>query len=392
MADTRSTITDVAQQAGVSKATVSAVLNGGAVKDATRDRVLDAMERLNYRPAHSGGRPGARNERCIALLIKEHDNPYYAGVIDGARACAEAAGYTLLIVSTAGEYDSERRAVELLRSKDVDGLIVTPVLDEDADLAHYFELRRRNVPFVLLEEVRGLPASLIDVNNVEASRRAVEHLLELGHARIAHLAGPPYSAHSRERIHGVRHAFSNSHLVFPDDAIVTAGAHMEDGYRAGLALFADRDGAPRPTAVPCYNDLLAVGLYRALAELGLRVPEVVSVVGFDDFPLCEYLAVPLTTVRVATYEMGEIAARMLVEHIESKQPVPIRKVYVDATLVVRGSTAAPRAADGEARLAPARRRSIVAASGASRRDEPSTTHARPRPAGTTSAPSAERTP
>jgi DNA-binding LacI/PurR family transcriptional regulator len=236
------------------------------------------------------------------------------------------------------------------------------VLDESADLSHYFELRRRNVPFVLLEEVRGLPASLIDVNNVEASCRAVEHLLELGHARIAHLAGPDYSAHSLQRLNGVRQAFSRTHRVFSDDGIVVAGAHMADGYRAGLALFGERANADRPTAVTCYNDLVAVGLYRALAELGLRVPEDVSVVGFDDIELCDYLAVPLTSIRVAKHEMGATAARMLVEHIEAKQPVPIRKVYVDATLVVRASTAPPRDA---LRRAPARE-SLGAAAGRAR--------------------------
>ena len=346
----RSTISDVASRAGVSKATVSAVLNGsGAVKPATRDRVLAAAEALNYRPLHAGARSAAaRHDRCIALLIKEHDNPYYAAIIDGVRASADAAGYTLLIVSTAGEYDSERRAVEVLRAKDVDGLIVTPVLDEHADLAHYFELRRRNVPFVLLEEVRGLPASLIDVNNVEASRRAVEHLIGLGHSRIVHLAGPAYSAHSRQRVDGVRNAYSGSHLVFGDGAVVTAGAHMEDGYRAALALFRARRGEARPTAVTCYNDLVAVGVYRALAELGLRVPEDVSVVGFDDIPLCEYLTRPLTTVRVPMFEMGETAARMLVEHIEARQGIPPKKVFVDATLVVRESTAPPPSSSNHA--------------------------------------------
>ncbi|HET7457889.1 MAG TPA: LacI family DNA-binding transcriptional regulator [Gemmatimonadaceae bacterium] len=346
MTGPRSTISDVATHAGVSKATVSAVLNGtGTVKQTTRDRVLAAAEALNYRPIHSGHRAAvARRDRCIALLIKEHDNPYYAAIIDGARACVASAGYTLLVVSTAGEYESERRAVEVLRAKDVDGLIVTPVLDEHADLGHYFELRRRNIPFVLLEEVRGLPASLVDVNNVEASRRAVEHLIALGHSRIVHFAGPAYSAHSRQRVDGVRHAYSGSRLVFGDDAVVPAGAHMEDGYRAALALFRSggrRGAEARATAVTCYNDLVAVGVYRALRELGLRVPDDVSVVGFDDIPLCEYLACPLTTVRVPKFEMGETAARMLVEQIEAAEAIPPKKVFVDATLVVRASTAPP---------------------------------------------------
>ncbi|HKG90478.1 MAG TPA: LacI family DNA-binding transcriptional regulator [Gemmatimonadaceae bacterium] len=344
MTGKRSTISDVALHAGVSKATVSAVLNEtGSVKDATRDRVLAAIERLNYRPTQATGRgAAARKGKCIALVIKEHDNPYYAQVIDGVRAATDAAGYTLLVISSEGKYEIERRAVELVRDKDVDGLIVTPVVDEHADLSHFFELKRRNCPFVLLEEIRGVPASLVDLDNVEASRTAVEYLIGLGHTRVVHFAGPAYSTHSQERVDGVRLAFSRSHLAVRDDGIVPAGAHLADGYRAGLAYFGERLGAAdRPTAVTCYNDLVAVGLCRALADLGLRVPEDVSVVGYDDVPLCEYLAAPLTTVRVPKVEMGETAARMLLRHIESKQAIPLQKVYLDGALVVRRTTSAP---------------------------------------------------
>ena len=341
----RPTITDVAQQAGVSKATVSAVLNDGAgVKAATRDRVLSAIEQLNYRPTQLGGRAAARKGRSIAVVIKEHDNPFYAEIVAGLRACAEARAYTLLVVSSEGDYAAERTAVELLRGKDVDGLVVTPVLDDQADLSHYFELKRRNVPFVLLEEVRGLPASVVDIDNAEAARKAIEHLMQLGHTRIVHLAGPPYSAHTQERVDGVRRAYSHSALAFPEGSVVTAGAHLVDGYRAGLELFRDRPAGERPTGITCYNDLVAMGLYRALGELGLRVPEDVSVIGFDDIPMCEYLPVPLTTVRMPTHKMGELAAQLLVRHIESKRAIPPQRVYLEATLVERRSTAPPASA------------------------------------------------
>ena len=344
----RPTMTDVARQAGVSKATVSAVLNGTAgVKDATRDRVNRAMDLLNYRPQRARvGEDGAgapRSDRSVALLIKEHDNPYYAGIIDGARGICNAQGYTLLVASSAGDYETERRTVELLRAKYVDGLIATPVLDEHADLSHLFELKRRNFPFVLLEEIRGVRASLVDVDNVAASRMAVDHLLALGHTRIAHLAGPSYSAHSQQRIDGVRLAHSASHVAFPPQAVVPAGAHLNDGYRAGLALFSDVDASMRPTAVTCYNDLVAIGLCRALAELGLAVPDDVSVIGFDDIPLCQYVPVPLTSVRVPTFEMGEIAARMLLQHVESNDIVPPQRVDLHAELIVRRSTTSVRA-------------------------------------------------
>src|SRR5919202_5061813 len=345
MTHKRATIDDVARQAGVSKATVSAVINDtGGVKQSTRDRVVAAIELLNYRPTRQAGRAGARRDKSIALLVKEIDNPYYADVIAGARAHAGESGYTLLVVSSEGEYDAERRAVELLRGKDVDGLIITPVLDEHADLSHFFELKRRNFPFVLLEEGRGVRASLVDVDNRDASRRAVEHLIALGHTRIAHFAGPSYSMHSLERVDGVHRAYSPSHLVFTSDDIVPAGAHLADGYRAALEYFRARGPRARPTAVTCYNDLVAVGVCRALAELGLRVPDDVSVVGYDDVPLLEYLPVGLTTVRVPKFKMGELAARMLIRHIESKAGVPPQKVFLDAELVVRASTRALDAA------------------------------------------------
>jgi LacI family transcriptional regulator len=341
MKSKRPTINDVARQAGVSKATVSAVLNdSGSVRSTTRDRVLGVIEQLNYRPSGMAGRARSRTGKSIGLVIKEIDNPYYAEVTSGARKQASESGYTLLVTSSEGEYDAERKAIELLQAKDVDGLIITPVLDDETDLSHLFELKRRNFPFVLLEAIRGVQASLVDIDNVKASRRTVEYLIGQGHTRIIHFAGAPYSMHTLERVDGVRHAYSESQLVFADEAIVPAGAHLEDGYRAGLEYFRDRPAEDRPTAVTCYNDLIALGLCRALSELGIRVPEDVSVVGYDDIQLLGYMPVPLTSVHVPKFRMGEIATQMLIRHLESKEALPPQKVFLEAELIVRRSTRA----------------------------------------------------
>jgi LacI family transcriptional regulator/LacI family repressor for deo operon, udp, cdd, tsx, nupC, and nupG len=300
------------------------------------------MQLLNYRPAPAAGRrPAAGRTRCIGLVVKEHDNPYYGEINDGIASVLEPAGHTLVVASSAGRSETERRAVLQLRTMGADGFIVTPVLDEEADLSHYFELKRRGVPFVFLEQVRGVQASLVDVDNVGVSCEAVEHLIALGHVRLAHFAGPAYSWHSRERLDGVRRAYSRSRLILREEDIVTAGAHLADGYRAGLATFRDRAPAERPTAVVCYNDLVAVGLLRALGELGLRVPGDVSVVGYDDIPLCEFLPVPLTTVRVPKVEMGALAAQLLLRHLEASEPFAPQKIALEAGLVVRASTAPP---------------------------------------------------
>lgn len=350
MKNKQPTINDVARLAGVSKATVSAVLNDtGTVRKSTRERVLAVIESLNYRKSGPDTRGGGGQVRSLGLVIKEIDNPYYGEVVTGARAAAEEAGYTLLVMSSEGEHASERRAVELAQAKGVDGLIITPVLDQTADLSHLFELKRRNLPFVLLEEVLGLQASLVDVDNQGASRKAVEFLIGQGHARLAHFAGPPYSMHSQERIDGVRRACSASHIIFGDDGVVRAGAHAEDGYRAGMEYFRDRPAAERPTAVTCYNDLVALGLCRALAELGISVPGDVSVVGFDDIHILEFLPLRLTSVRVPKFHMGQLAAQMLIRHIESRETLPPQRLFLETEVVARDST---RALSGGAAPAP----------------------------------------
>ncbi len=347
----RATITDVARTAGVSKATVSAVLNDSSpVSPELRLRVLDAVEALDYHPTRGTAARAAPRNRSIGVLVKELDNPYFAGVIEGVRSHADEHGYALLVASSERDPDDERRSVALLTAADVAGLIVTPVLDEHADLSHLFELKRRQVPFVLLGGVRGVPASLVGVDNLTASRAAGEHLIARGYARIVHFGGPPGSTQADERVDGLRRACGAARVPFTDADVIPAGAHLEDGYRAALAYFGSVAPGARPTAVTCFNDLVALGVCRALAERGLRVPDDVAVVGYDDIPLLEYLPVPLTSVRVPTFEMGRLAAELLLRHVEGGGAVATQKIYLDAELVVRGSTpprgAPAAAADG----------------------------------------------
>jgi len=329
------TIHDVAERAGVSIGTVSAVINHkNTVSKKTRRKVLQAIGELNYRPSAAARRrlqPAA--EKSIGLVIKEVHNNYFADVIIGVQQAATARGYNVLVVSSERTYQLEQELVELLVAKDVEGIIINPLLDEDTDLSHLFEVKRRNIPLVLLESVRGMQASMVDVDNIEAAKAAVEYLIDRGHKRIVHFSGPQYSMHSMERVEGVRRAFSGQRLVFGDDDVVPAGARLEDGYRSGLAL-------NRPTAVTCYNDLVALGVMRALRELGLRVPDDVSVIGYDDIDMASYASVPLTTVRVPKEEMGRQAAEILIQHIEALDAGTIEKVCLQAKLIVRESTRA----------------------------------------------------
>jgi DNA-binding LacI/PurR family transcriptional regulator len=332
------TIHDVAKLAEVSTGTVSAVLNQKeTVNKGTQHRVQKAISQLNYRPSAAARRRlQPSSEKTLGLVIKEVHNPYFADVITGAQEAAGAHGYHLLVTSSERKYGLEQELVELLIAKDVDGLIINPLLDEDADLSHLYELKRRNIPLVLLESVLGLRASMLDVDNVSASRDAVEYLIESGHEHIVHFAGPRYSMHSDERIKGVRSAFSGRQVVFDDNDIVHAGARLKDGYRTGLEFFGQLKEPP--TAVTCYNDLVAIGLIRALLELGFQVPGDVSVVGYDDIDMACFSRVPLTTVRVPKYELGRQATEFLIQQIEAHDAGTIEKVMLETELIIREST------------------------------------------------------
>jgi LacI family transcriptional regulator len=336
----RATIHDVAQRAGVSVSTVSAVLNDKpSVKDSTREQVLAAIRQLNYRPRPAIRRPAApTGVRTIGFLVREPANPYYAEVIEGAESVLGELGYRILVGASLGVGARERELVEIMRQKDFDGLLLTPVLDRHTDLAHLFELRRRNLRFVLLEEVHGIQASLVVVDNVGGAKIGVRHLIDLGHTRIVHFAGPRYSLNSDERIAGVRAAYSESALVFSDALVVRAGDSLTDGYAAALAYFRDRPPAERPTGVMCYNDLVALGVCRALAELGIAVPGEVSVVGYDDLPLAEFVTPSLTSVRVPKREVGRTAAEILHREIEHGPGATPQKIYLQPELVARAST------------------------------------------------------
>ena len=304
------------------------------------------IDELGYQPSASARRLGGLGERDsvhppgIGIVVKEVGNPFYVEVVKGARHALDARGYVTLISTSEGDYAKEGTAIDALRNRYVGGVIIAPVLDTHADLSHLFMLRRSGFPFVLLETVLGLPTNAVSVDNVEASALAVRHLLALGHERVVHFAGPTYTRHSQDRSLGFERAFSQSSLRFDQGQVISVGSRFEDGYSAGLEFFRDRSGS-RPTAVTCFNDLVALGLIRALADLGLSVPTDVSVVGFDDIPAASYLTTPLTTVHVPQRELGRQAAEILVDAIENAASEP-KTVLLDAALVDRATTGPPR--------------------------------------------------
>jgi LacI family transcriptional regulator len=340
------TLRDVAEAASVHVATASRALNPetrSLVSARTAERVLAAAKALDYRP-----NPLARSLRTarsdtVGLVVPDLTNPLVPQMVRGISDVLSPAGYDAWIVNTDNDPERERAQIEALLAKQVDGIIVTTARLEHGELE---ALQDRGVRVVLATRhvaSRRIPS--VTADNVVGSTMAVEHLVDLGHARIAHVAGPQELSTGMLRRRGYGQALRDAGL--PDDPCLVgeAKAWTESEGRRVCGELLDR-GVPF-TAVVAAHDRLALGCYDALAERGISCPDDISVVGFNDMPFMDKMRPPLTTVRVAHDEIGAEAAQLLLDAFRDPDR-PARAVLLQPSLVVRASTAPP-AGDGRTR-------------------------------------------
>lgn len=302
------TIRDVAAESGVSITTVSRALNeSGRVGSATRDRVLAVAVRLGYQPndlARSlhGGATGT-----IAVLVPDITNPFFPELVAGVQAVVNERGNLLLLCQTNEDADTAARELLHLRRKRVDGVILVGGLAGDAV---HTELAS-GLPVVTVDRDAGTDGAwVVRSDHRRGGQLATEHLVELGHERIAHIAGPAHLTVAQDRRDGYQKALADAGLTFDDTLVVDGDFLEESGYDALRAL---RRTRRRFSAVFCGNDMMAIGALRALDELGVPVPDAVSVVGFDDIHLASYIRPGLTTVHQPIEELGRRAATLLLD-------------------------------------------------------------------------------
>jgi DNA-binding LacI/PurR family transcriptional regulator len=336
----RITIEDVARRANVSKGTVSAVINAkSTVKPATRDHILEIMKEMNFRP-----RGVARNlkngskDNSIAIIIKDLNYPFYTSIATGAKDYASTKGYSVIITSSDDSHEREKKLSHLFSTKDIKGTIIAPVVEGTAEIEHLFKLKMINYPFVLLEDVKGIQANVVAIDNLRAIKKAVKYLIDGGHTKIVHFAGPPQSSHTQERIEGFRDAFSESTLVFRHDMIVSIGSHYDESYAKTMEYFRKTNRSDYPTAIVCFNDHQALAVMTALKDLNISVPDDISIIGNDDIYYAKIYPVPLTTIRAPQHEIGKTAAEILIRNIESSTLLPIERVVLDTEFVIRESS------------------------------------------------------
>ncbi|MGB7337436.1 MAG: LacI family DNA-binding transcriptional regulator [Phototrophicaceae bacterium] len=328
------TIIDVAKLAGVSKATAARVLNGQQelVKETTRERVSVAAEQLGYvRNAIAGS---LRTDRTfvIALSIPDITNPFWPEVARGVQDTTEAEGYTTVIVNTDWKSDREQSMLNMVRRNRFDGLIInvvdTPII----------ELEKLHIPIVLLGVSERYPkVNSVGSDTAGGAEKAMQHLYELGHRRIALISGLSRRYSIRDESYVAFHAHYK--LPIDSDLVIEGDFTRQAGYSAMQKLLKLKNP---PTAVFTANDSIAIGALKAANMMSWRVPEDISIIGMDDINASTVTSPELTTISKPKYEIGVNAAQILLNCIEHGSNIPTKKLKMNCELIVRASTAQPR--------------------------------------------------
>ena len=325
-------MSDVARLAGVSITTVSHVINGTRpASERTRRAVLAAIERTGYRP-NSIARALARGgTQSLGLAISGLSNPYFADVVAAVEAAAGRAGHTLLLGDTREDPEHELRIVRTLAERQVDGLLLAPSVGALEHALPYLE--RQGVTTVVLDRFLDAPLDQVGSENERPTAQLVEHLIEIGHRRIAMAIGIPGLSTTEERVRGYRAALAAGGLEFDPALVVEGGSHRD---RAREAMHALLDLAEPPTAVVSGNNFMTIGLLRALAERGLKVPGDIALVAFDDFEWADLFSPRLTVIRQPTTELGSRAVELLLSRL-ADPALPPRTERLTAEFVHRDS-------------------------------------------------------
>ncbi len=332
------TIKDIARAAGVSPATVSRALNDSPLlRQETKARIRRLAAELGYEKNELARGLVKGVSGAIGLIIPDITNPFFADIARGVEKVAQARGYGVLLCTTEGDPQLEKAHLQLLRRKRVDGLLLTSVTAEDP---HLQELVRAGIPFVLVSRlVRTLDAPFVVGDDRHGARLAVEHLVSLGHDKIGFIGGPANVQSSQDRMETYKAVLSEHGLPLHPRWAVFASFTQEAGREWGRALLSRKD---RPTAIFAANDLIALGVMEAAEELGVRIPEELSLVGYNNISYAALPRIQLTTVAQPASEMGEIAAEYIMDLIDGKARPKLRKV-LRPSLVVRRTTAPPQA-------------------------------------------------
>ena len=330
----------MARAAGVSQAMVSYVLNNSSkisVPDETRQRILDAIDELGYVTNKAAQNLRTQRTNMIAVVVPDITNPFHTVFARGVQHVVREHGYEVIMYNTDRNVTEERASLRFLQQGWVDGAIITSLHLQPEELLPVLEKQVPLVvqgPNIMPDRLQDYPLDSLYVDDIAAAETAVEYLFEKGHSRIGMIAGKGGTPPRVRREQGYRQAHQN-HNLEPDDALIIGGEFKEaDGYHAMQTLL---EADPPITAVFCASDLLAIGAMTAVREAGLRVPDDVAIIGYDDIPIARLVSPPLTTIAQFQEMMGQHAAELLLARLNDEAPPNGQREVMPFELIKRGS-------------------------------------------------------
>jgi LacI family transcriptional regulator len=330
-------VIDVARHAGVSLGTVSNVLNRpDRVSRATRERVLAAIDELGFVRNEAARQLRAGRSRTIGLVVLDIGNPFFTDLAAGVEVAAAEAGLSVVLCNSGESKAREEHYLSLLQEQRSYGILITPV---STRMTRIDEIRRLGTPAVLVDRVASGRRCSVSVDDVIGGHLAADHLVRIGHRRIAFVGGPMSLKQVSDRLTGARRAAAEAGLG--DDRITvieTPALNVAEGRAAG-ARIAALPKARRPTAAFCANDLLALGVLQEMTRLRVDVPADLAIVGYDDIDFAAAAAVPLTSVRQPRSQLGDAATKLLIDEVAHPDEHTHRQVVFEPELVIRDSTA-----------------------------------------------------
>ncbi|MBM4323824.1 MAG: LacI family transcriptional regulator [Deltaproteobacteria bacterium] len=329
-------IKDIARLANVSHTTVSRALNNKSrIRKETREKILSIAKELGYRPNFVARSLVMKRTKTLGLVITNIANPFYTELAQGIEKTATKLGYSIILCSTQSDISTEKQYIEMLRSKGVDGIIFSSAHMEDPNIV---ELAEEEFPIILVNRRTYHPTvkekiDYVGVDNLHGGFLAVEHLIRLGHKRIGVIGGSVESSVGLERLEGGKKALQAYGLEQRNDYFLEGNFLKRSGYHRGKEFL---KMAVMPTAIFATNDYMALGVYQALLEERIRIPEDVALVGFNDIEFSSMKGIELTTIGQKKFEMGAIAVEMLVDRIEKKDDkLSGREVFLEPELIIR---------------------------------------------------------
>ena len=328
------TIKDIAKIAGVSAVTVSRALNNKPdISSKTKNLILKIAEELEYKPNGLAKSLVTRKTKTLGVLIPNTTDAFFSEVIQGIADECLKFGYSLVLSHTNGSADDELQYLRLLQEKRVEGLFVYPVQEDNR---YIDEFKKIKIPFVFLN--RHTPAIECDYvanDNQKGAYLAVEHLIQKGHKQIVYMCNKPNSSSGIERIAGCKKAMSDNGLALENLKIIVCDSTMDSCYKITKQIFENKKHL---SAIFCWDDKLAIGAMKAVHEKGLKMPQDIALIGYNDIEISKYLFPPLTTIRQATFKIGTTASKILLERLETGKSLNYKQIIFEPKLIARETT------------------------------------------------------